>query len=206
VRDELATYPNVVASVHLRREHAVVFAVQNLAGDAGELLVFDLRRKQWFVDDVLAVALTEYQGRLVYVDTSGVCHYQAASPGVGAMPDQSLETFDFDFGSGLGWGEIINVGIVGTKVADCAATLEVTYDSGASYTTIGSWTLSTAGGYASGGLLQLKKAPPLRRCSRFGLRLNVTGSSDTEGVRVNEITLETETAPGMARLPARDTQ
>lgn len=206
VRDELATYPNVKAAVHLRREHAVAFAVQNDAGDAGELLVFDLRRKQWFIDDVLAVALAEYQGRLVYVDTSGVCHYQAASPGSGAMPSQNFETFDFDFGAGLGWGDIINVGIVGTKVADCAATLDVTYDSGASYTTIGSWTLSTANGYASGGLLQLKKAPPLRRCSRFGLRFNVTGGSDTEGVRVNEITLETEAAPGMARLPLRDTQ
>lgn len=206
VRDELALYPNVVAAVHLRREHAVVFAVQNDAGNAGELLVLDLRRKQWFIDDVLAVALAEYQGRLVYVDPSGTCHYQDASPGVGAMPNQTFETFDFDFGSGLGWGEIINVGIVGTKVADCVGTLDVTYDSGASYTTIGSWTLSTANGYASGGLLQLKKAPPLRRCSRFGLRFNVTGGSDTEGVRVNEITLETEAAPGMARLPVRDTQ
>lgn len=206
VRDELALYPNVMAAVHLRREHALVFAVQNDAGNAGELLVLDLRRKQWFVDDVLAVALAEYQGRLVYVDPSGTCHYQDASPGVGAMPNQTFETFDFDFGSGLGWGDIINVGIVGTKVDDCVGTLDVTYDSGASYTTIGSWTLSTAGGYASGGLLQLKKAPPLRRCSRFGLRFNVTGGSDTEGVRVNEITLETEGAPGMARLPVRDTQ
>src|SRR5678815_1854589 len=183
VRDELVTYPNVKAAVHLRREHAVAFAVENDAGNAGELLVFDLRRKQWFVDDVRAVSLTEYQGRLVYVDTSGVCHYQAAASGTGAMPNQNFETYDFDFGSGLGWGEIINVGIVGTKIGDCTGTLDVTYDSGASYTTIGSWTLSTAGGYPSGGLLQLKKAPPLRRCSRFGLRFNVTGGSDTEGIR-----------------------
>ena len=207
VRDELVTYPHVVAAVHVRREHALFFAVQNDAGNAGELLVYDTRRKQWFIDDILAVALTEWQGRLVYVDASGVAHWQDASAGTGTSPTGVFETFDFDFGTGLSWGEIINIGIVGTKDEDVTTgTLDITYDSGASYTTIGSWALNTAGGYSDGGKIELKKAPPIRRCSRFGLRFTVTGGTNSDGVRVNEIVLETETAPGMARLPARDTQ
>lgn len=207
VRDELASYPTVTAAVHVRREHALVFAVENEAGNAGELLAYDTRRKQWFVDDIHAIALTEWQGRLVYADSSGVVHYQNADLGTGTSPTGNFETFDFDFGTGLSWGEIINVGIVGTKDQDVTSgTLSITFDSGASYTDIGVWALNTAGGYADGGKLELKKAPPIRRCSRFGLKFTVTGGTDSEGIRVNEIVLETETAPGMARLPARDTQ
>jgi hypothetical protein len=205
VRDELVTYPVVLAACYLRKQNAVAFAVENAAANAGEVLIYDLRRKAWFIDDVYAKALTEYQGRLCYADSSGAVFQQHASPGTGAMPSQNFETFDFDFGTGMSWGEIVKVGVVGTKIADCTATLDITFDSGLSYTTIETFTLTTAGGYAANGPVNLEKAPPVRDCSRFGLRFNVTGGSGTEGIRINEITLETTTAPGMARLPARDT-
>lgn len=206
IRDELVTYPNVLAAVYLRSQHLVAFAVENDAANAGEILLYDLRRKAWFIDDVYAKVLCEYQGRLVYADSSGVVYQQNELPGSGAMPNQNLETFDFDFGTGLSWGEIVGVGVVGTKKGDCSATLDITFDSGDSYTTIGSWTITTAGNYTTGKQIELKKAPPLRKCSRFGLRLNITGGSNTEGLRIDEIVLETQKAPGMARLPARDTQ
>lgn len=205
IRDELVTYPVVLAACYLRKQNAVAFAVENAAANAGEILVYDLRRKAWFIDDVYAKALTEYQGRLCYADSNGAVFQQHAAPGTGTMPNQSFETFDFDFGTGMSWGEIVKVGVVGTKVADCTATLDITFDSGLSYTTIETFTLTTAGGYAANGPVNLEKAPPIRDCSRFGLRFNVTGGSGTEGIRINEITLETTTAPGMARLPARDT-
>lgn len=206
IRDELVTYPNVLAAVYLRSQHLVAFAVENDAANAGEILLYDLRRKAWFIDDVYAKVLAEYQGRLVYADSSGIVYQQNELPGSGAMPNQNLETFDFDFGTGLSWGEIVGVGVVGTKKGDCSATLDITFDSGDSYTTIGSWTITTAGNYTTGKQIELKKALPLRKCSRFGLRLNITGGSDTEGLRIDEIVLETQKAPGMARLPARDTQ
>lgn len=205
IRDELVTYPVVLAACYLRKQNAVAFAVENAAANAGEVLVYDLRRKAWFIDDVYAKALTEYQGRLCYADSNGAVFQQHAAPGTGAMPNQSFETFDFDFGTGMSWGEVVKVAVVGTKIADCAATLDITFDSGLSYATIETFTLTTAGGYAAGAPINLEKAPPIRDCSRFGLRFNVTGGSGTEGIRINEITLETTTAPGMARLPARDT-
>jgi hypothetical protein len=205
IRDELVTYPVVLASCYLRKQNAVAFAVENSAANAGEVLVYDLRRKAWFIDDVYAKALAEYQGRLCYVDSAGAVFQQHATPGTGAMPNQSFETFDFDFGTGMSWGEIVKVGVVGTKIADCTATLDITFDSGLNYPTIETFTLTTANNYVANAAVNLEKAPPLRECSRFGLRFNVTGGSGTEGIRINEITLETTTAPGMARLPARDT-
>lgn len=205
VRDELVTYPVVLATAFLRKQRCVVFAVENAAANAGELLVYDLRRKVWFIDTIYAKALAEYQGRLVYADSTGAVFQQDVDPGSGAMPDHSFETFDFDFGTGLSWGEIMGVGVVGTKVADCTGALAVTYDSGLNYTTIETFTLTTAGGYVANKPLQLEKAVPDRKCSRFGLKFTITGGTGTEGIRVNELVLETQTAPGMTRLPSRDT-
>jgi hypothetical protein len=206
IRDELVTYPNVLAAVHLRQQHCIAVAVENDAANAGETLIYDLRRKTWTIDTIYAKALCEHQGRLVYVDSSGNVFQQDATAGSGAMPDQNFETFDFDFGTGLSWGEFIGVGLVGTKDGDCTVTLDVTFDSGANYSTIGTWTVTTAGNYTTGKPIELKKANPDRWHSRFGLRWNVTGGTGTLGVRINEIVLETEKAPGMTRLPARDTQ
>lgn len=206
VRDELAAYPVVVAACHLRRQHAVVFAVESTAGDAGELLVYDTRRKTWSIWDIHAQAVCEYQGRLVYVSQAGLALMQHENPGSGAMPTQVFETFDFDFGTGLSWGEAISFGAIGTKKGDASAALAITYDSGDSWSTIETFTVTTAGGYVTNKPFELKKAIPVRDCSRFAIRLTISGGSDTEGLRINEVVLETETAPGMARLPARDTK
>lgn len=206
VRDELATYPIVNAACFIRKKHQVVFAVENAAGNAGELLVYDLRRKQWFIWDIWAKALAEYQGRLCYADSSGTVYQQNASAGTGALPTAFFETFDFDFGTGLSWGEIIGAGIVGTKQGDCTVALDVSFDSGSAYTSVGSWATTTAGGYTTGKPIEEKKALPDRKHSRFALKVTVSGGSDTLAAYLNEIVLETETAPGMTRLPARDTQ
>lgn len=207
VRDELVAYPVVTAAVFLRRSHQVAFAVQTAAADAGEILIYDLRRKVWFIDDVGVVdALAEYQGRLVYCTHAGAAFQQDALPGTGSMPTQVLDTFDFDFGSGQSWGAILNTGMVGEYEADAMLALSITYDTGLNYTAIGSWAITAANGYSAGKLFSEKKAIPDPRCARFGLRWQISGSSGSAGLRINEITLETETAPGMQRLPARDTQ
>lgn len=206
VRDELVTYPVVNAACFVRKKHQVVFAVENSAGNAGELLVYDLRRKQWFIWDIWAKALAEYQGRLCYADSSGIVYQQNAAAGTGALPTAYFETFDFDFGTGLSWGECIGAGIVGTKQGDCTVALDVTFDSGANYSSVGSWTTTTAGGYTTGKPIEERKALPDRKHSRFGLKITVSGGSDTLAAYLNEIVLETETAPGGTRLPARDTQ
>jgi hypothetical protein len=207
VRDELVTYPVVVATAFLRRSHHVAFAIQNAAGDAGEILVYDLRRKVWFVDDVGVVdALCEYQGRLVYCTRAGAVFQQDALPGTGSMPTQVLDTYDFDFGSGQSWGRSLNAGMVGEYQGDATLALSITYDSGLSYTAIGSWAITAANGYSAGKLFSEKKAIPDPKCALFGLRWQISGSSGSAGLRINEVTLETETAPGMQRLPARDTQ
>lgn len=206
VRDELVAYPVVNAACFIRKKHQVVFAVENAAGNAGELLVYDLRRKQWFIWDIWAKALAEYQGRLCYADSSGTVYQQNASAGTGALPTAFFETFDFDFGTGMSWGEILGTGIVGTKQGDCTVALDVSFDSGDSYAAVGSWATTTAGGYVTGKPIDEKKALPDRKHSRFALKVTVSGGSDTLAAYLNEIVLETETAPGMSRLPARDTQ
>lgn len=206
VRDELVTYPVVNGACFIRKKHQIVFAVENNAGNAGELLVYDLRRKQWFIWDIWAKALAEYQGRLCYADSSGVVYQQNAAAGTGALPIAYFETFDFDFGTGLSWGECIGAGIVGTKQGDCTVALGVSFDSGDSYSSVGSWTATTANGYTTGKPIEEKKALPDRKHSRFALKVTVSGGSDTLAAYLNEVVLETEKAPGMTRLPARDTQ
>jgi hypothetical protein len=206
VRDELASFPVVNAACFIRKKHQVVFAVENSAGNAGELLVYDLRRKQWFIWDIWAKALAEYQGRLCYVDSAGAVFQQNAAAGTGTLPTAFFETYDFDFGTGLSWGEAIGAGIVGTKQGDCTVALAVTFDSAANYSTIGTWTTTTAGGYVTGAPIEEKKALPDRKHSRFALKVTVSGGSDTLAAYLNEVVLETEKAPGMTRLPARDTQ
>lgn len=205
IRDELVTYPVVAAAAFLRERHSVAFALQNAAGDAGEVVAYDLRRKVWFVHDLGVVdAVCEYQGRLAYCTRAGAVFLQNAAPGSGAMPTQIFETFDFDFGTGLSWGEAISFGLIGTKKGDATAALAISYDSGDSYTTIETFAVTTAGGYTTGKPFELKKAIPNRDCSRFAIKLTISGGSDTEGLRINEVVLETDSAPGMARLPARD--
>ncbi len=131
---------------------------------------------------------------------------QNAAAGTGALPTAFFETYDFDFGTGLSWGEVIGAGIVGTKQGDCTVALAVTFDSAANYSTIGTWTTTTAGGYVTGAPIEEKKALPDRKHSRFALKVTVSGGSDTLAAYLNEVVLETEKAPGMTRLPARDTQ
>lgn len=206
IRDELDTYGVVVAAVHLKKQHAVCFALQNTAGNAGELAFYDLRRKQWFLADILATSLAEYQGRLVYTDTAGAAFLQDASEGTGAMPTQTVDTFDFDFGTGQSWGEAQTTGLVGDYRGDATLTLGITFDSGLSFTTIGTWAITAANGYSAGLPFSVEKAIPNRKCARFGLRWQITGSSGSAGLRINEVTLETDTMPGFERRPARDTQ
>lgn len=208
IRDELATYPVVVAATFLRKQHSVAFALQNAAGDAGEVVTYDLRRKIWFVHDLGVVdALCEYQGRMVYCTRAGAVLQQNAAPGTGAMPTQVLETHDFDFGTGQSWGEFITTGMVGEYQGDSTLELLVTYDSGVTYgSAIGSWAITAANGYSAGKPFSIAKAIPERRCARFGLKWQISGSSGSAGLRINEITLETEAAPGFERRPARDTQ
>lgn len=205
IRDELDTYPNVVAAVYLEQQHAVAFALRANGGGTGEIALYDLRRKAWFLYDVHAYALAEHQGRLAYVDSAGVVYLQDEAEGTGAMPTQVLETHDFDFGTGQSWGEIIKAGAVGDYRGDATVAVAITYDSGANFSTIDSWAITAANGYTAGKPFSVHTDFPDRRCARFGLRWTVSGSSGSAGLRINEITLETDTMPGIERRPSRDT-
>lgn len=205
IRDELDTYPNVVAAVYLEQQHAVAFALRADGGGTGEIALYDLRKRAWFLYDVHALALAEHQGRLAYVDSAGVVYLQDAAEGTGAMPTQVLDTFDFDFGTGQSWGEAIATGAVGDYRGDATLALSVTYDSGANYSAIDSWAITAANGYTSAKPFSVHTSLPDRRCARFGLRWTVSGSSGSAGLRINEITLETDTMPGIERRPSRDT-
>lgn len=205
IRDELASFPVIVAAAHSKSQQAVAFAAQNAAGNDSRIFVLDLRRGVWFIDDDdrTVTALVDYQDRWAY-SAAGAVYQADAAPATGAMPAHSFETHDVTFGTG-DWGEVLTVGLEGSWQGDCTATLAITFDSGTTYTTIDTQVLTAANGYSTGAVVRLQKAVPNRRCARFGLRVSVTGGSATGGVRWNEMVMETQSAPGMARLAERDT-
>src|SRR5690606_26797862 len=101
IQDTLAAFPNVVGAVYVRELDQVVFACTNDANNAARFLVLDLTNGQWFVDTIGegVRAVSELNGRLVYVNAAGVVKQQDAAVGQGsdAMPTLRIETPDFRF-------------------------------------------------------------------------------------------------------------
>ncbi len=205
IQEELAAYPVIVAATHCRAQHCCAFAVQSSDGTDGAILIYDLRRHAWFVDTgIVPAALTTYLGRLVVADTAGLPFLQDLTPGTGAMPTQTVETYAFDF-SGADWGSVTRIGISGEKVGDCTIQLELALDDGA-FSVIETFAVTTANGFTNGRSVDLLKAPPVQETSRYSVRATISGGSATGGVRLNGFLFETDSAPGVARRPGRDTR
>jgi hypothetical protein len=197
VQDKLQLYPVVVAGCYCSTKHSVVFAVQASNGLTGGLLRFDLDAKVWFFDDVGAVsALTTYQGRLVYVQ-AGVVYIQDASPGAGAFVSYSVTTGMFQGFQVLGYGQLNQIGILGTFRGDCTVTISLSVN-GTTFSTLDTFSLTTSE-YSVGQRVQLMKAPATMNYDSFAVKVAITGTTDSEGLWLHALALDTETQPDLVR-------
>jgi hypothetical protein len=206
VQTTLAAYPVIKACCYIRAQQLAVYACQNTGGTGGVLIIYDLEHDNWYIDDVGAVAaVAEYDGRIAYVQ-AGVVYLQDAAPGTGSMPDQLARTGRFRHDTGLGYGALTGVGVLGEYAGGTFTLfLDISFNDGRTWVTIEQETYSAAT-HVAGQTITLTKAPPIQRSAGFRLRFRVTGSSESAGIVLNSLVTETEKAYALARLPAGETR
>lgn len=196
VRDTLASFPVITGAVHIRKQMAVAFSCNTTDGTDGRILVYDLRRQQWFVDDPggPVTALAELDGRLVWLSAGTV--YQAhESAGTGTFVPHAVQTGVLRITKALGWGHIYRVGLLGAVLGACSVEAFIDYDDGGGLRSLGTETFTgTEGTFERFWSLQIQKT------ARFSLRFVVTGSSGSAGLRLNAWAAEVEGSKNMVRI------
>lgn len=201
IRELLRLFPVIVAATLTQNDQVAAFALQNTAGSAGRIALYDLRRQVWFIDVPGAVpqALADYQGRLCYVDENRDVFIQDEVAGTGTFIPLTLETgFATDFGVG-GQGALPTVLLCGELLGECTLELQVNYD-GAGFVTAGTFALTIANGYAVGQTIREEFELAQQDCSSFALQILVTGTTDSAGLALIALVVFTERENGPALL------
>lgn len=204
IRDTLASYPNIRGAVLCTDTQTVVFACVNDANNDGVLLNYDLRREIWTIDPVgAAQAVIEYDGRLAYILSSTV-RLEDPSVGSGAMPTMSVRTASIRLFSAQGRGNLFRIGLLGTYRGDCSVQAYISYDDGLNWTLLGAAQSITSADYAVDAPVDLQFDPPTHDVTRFALRFDVSGGTNTGAIRLHAFSLEVESEDFLGRRPARD--
>jgi hypothetical protein len=202
VIDTLESYPVVKAVCHVKRTQSIVFACQNTDGDEGVLLRYDLRRKQWFQDDVGPVsALAEYQGRVALV-LDGVVYLQDAESGNGTMPDLTCRLGAFKGGQAAQSGVLNEVVALLTYQDPCNVELQCDYGNGGGFVTCGDYDLADAD-YTAGQAIDLSFSLAVPEGTRYVLQLLVTSATaNSSGAWPNALQLHWQKDEGPPHLSA----
>lgn len=207
VQDTLAAFPDMVGAVFVRALDQVVFACNNEAGTDAVAIIYDLSVDQWFVDTLgeAVRSVSELDGRLVYVNASGVVKQQDADLS-GTLATMRIETPDFRFFGASGIGDVCESRMLASFVQNGTIEASISYDRGVSWTSMGSYSITqadagtypnTAAGVVLGPVTK-SWVPNIRTASRFRLRFDATG------LRLHAISLDVQAEDGKAYLPARD--
>lgn len=214
VQDTLASYPVVTGAALCTETQRVVFAVQNVAGDEGGLLSYDLIHDAWSFDDLGVIdAVVEYGGRVAYLQSSVVyVEDSVIADGAGALPTVSVRLGSIRLFSALGQGDLCKVGLLMTYLGDCTVEGFISYDDGKTWTSMGSQAVTaaavtspeTGNPIASGDPHSIIFTPKRRSVDRFALRFDVSNATNSGGVRMHVVSLEAEAQEFSTRKPARD--
>ncbi len=196
VRETLAAFPVITSAVHVRSQMAVVFACNATDGLSGRLLVYDLRRSQWFVDNVGGPisALAELEGRLVWLSGTTV-YQQDAAPGTGTFVTLTLESGLVRNVPALGWGRVYKIGFLGEVLGACTLQCLIDYDDGAGFISLGSETYT-----GTEGPLERFWSLANQKATRFAVRFIVTGTSGSAGLRLNGWAASVDGSKNMVRV------
>jgi hypothetical protein len=200
VRDTLGAHPTVHFAVHNPQDQTVCFGVSNLAGNSHRLLVYDLRREVWTVDELphVPTSAVAHLGAL-HVVQNNIVQRQNLAPGVSDVHEYGFETGDVRlFGGAQEWGKVYRIGAVGTVKHACVVTYEVSHDNGVSWQALGAETETGT----AGTTFQHMFAPAIFALDRFALRATVvrTGAGHAgPGLDFHEVAFESDKIPHMTR-------
>ena len=199
VRETLAAFPVVTAAAVVSNDNVVCWAVQNAAGSAGRLVCHDTRSGEWYVDTLSDLggpitAMCEHESRLAVV-VGGRVYLQDTT-----FPASTFLAYGVTTGSVAPFGadahgRLVSVTVAAEYRGDCQVQASVSYDDEGSFTAIG--TPFAVSSLSSGDTVELQWWPLRRKGSRFTLRFEVTapsGGAATEGLLLNNLTLEVQSA------------
>jgi hypothetical protein len=201
IQDTMLDFPNVVAACHITGQQCVALALQNDAGDDGCIALWDQQTKQWYRDDVGAVAaLAEYQGRLAYLQ-DGVVYLEDADYGTGTAPDLILQTGNCAKTGAAGASGVERILLTGVYQGDFEAELAIKYTDDTTYTSLGSVSFTASGdGYAAGDPFDQEWMPTRDDTSRFELQLTISGTTNSKLAWLNAIEVHYDPDDGPKRL------
>lgn len=187
-------------------DHLLAWAVVGAGAEPDVLVVRDEREAQWS-HDVLPfqpTSLVGYDDSLYATDSAGdvwfrhATAYGDAASGATAVT-LVAETGDVQaFGGLAGWGRTAGVELLGEFQSAAAVLCEISYDSGTTWTSLGSHTVT---GLSAGQAFQRQWYPANQRGGKFRLRFTMTPSSTTaEGCRLNGFSLFYTQRNGPTRL------
>lgn len=196
VRETLALFPVITAAVHIRSQMAVAFACNATNGLSGRILFYDLRRQQWFVDNVggPVSALAELDGRLVWLSGTTVFQQDLAA-GSGTFVTATAETGLVRVTQALGWGRIYKVGLLGSVLGACTLEALIDYDDGAGFRSLGSEVF-----VGNEGVLERFWSLAIQKVSRFAVRFVVTGTTGSAGLQLNGWAASVDGSKNMVRV------
>ncbi len=203
IRELLRTFPVVAAATLTGNDQLAAFAIHNSTKTSGRIVLHDLRRGTWMVDDVGAVpiALADYQGRLCYATTTGAVFMANASAGSGAFVPLTVDTSLATIGGAAGQIGVTHVFLVGELTGEATVQLLVDYDDGAGFVSAGAAIAMTAGnGYTVGRTIREEWDLALEDCQQFALRVVTSGSSGSAGLALVAIEVHAERDAGPALL------
>jgi hypothetical protein len=196
VRDTLTLFPVITGAVHIRSQMAVAFSCNASDGLSGRILIYDLRRKQWFVDNVggPVSALAELDGRLVWLSGTTISQ-QDAAPGTGTFVSHAVQSGFIRVTKALGWGKVYRIGLLGAVLGACTVEAFIDYDDGTGLRSLGTETFT-----GSEGTFERLWSLPFHSTSRFSVRFNIAGTTGSAGLRLNGWAAEVEGSKNMVRV------
>lgn len=213
VQDVLVTYPIITCALFDKREGLAYFGCVDATGTTGTILIYDVNYGQWqqdtFNSSMPLATLSKFGDSMVlngwYRQSTTLFADNPAGSNVSVVP--VITTGDIrPFGT-LGWGRTRKVCVLGEIRSTSVTTtllVEVSTDSGVTFTQIGSFVISVLTG-AVGTRFRKECLLPYPRAESFRFRLTLTPTTAGAEVPVlNSLTLEVFKAPGTTRLAASE--
>jgi hypothetical protein len=203
--EDLFAAGTVVGAARDLTDGVLAWAVAGSSEDA--LVVRDETHGTWSAD-VLPFepkALVAHDGRMFAVASDGVVWERSASYGDAASGATAValvaETGDVQAFGPLGsWGRLAAFEVQGVFRTAAALLLEVSYDQGLNWTSLGTHTVT---GLTAGEVFQRQWYPSNQRGGKFRLRVTMTPSSTTAaGCELNGVTMYHTVRSGPTRLPS----
>ncbi len=202
VQDTLVSYPDVSGTARSRADGVAAFAAQNTGATDARILVYDLERGTWLEDVPPLTASSGIAALCTYGRTMAYCSggavYIQSETGytdgtVTPIVAQLVTNPLYPFGLG-GYGLILEALLSFEFRGACDLAARVSYDDGASYTTLPTFTLTGSAGTS----MRRKWTLPQSDATSVQFEFTVTPTgTGTEGICFSNLALATIASAGL---------